>query len=57
MALFLDFVEDDLVNNAPKVEVAGSLRLGGGPLHAITWTEMIAFLRCLAGHVYEPNIA
>lgn len=27
------------------VEVAGSLRLGGGPLHAITWTEMIYFLR------------
>jgi hypothetical protein len=37
-----------------KVEVAGSLRLGGGPLHAITWTEMIYFLRCLARKIQKP---
>ncbi|CAK9043724.1 40S ribosomal protein S7 [Durusdinium trenchii] len=31
------------VNDA--VEVAGSLKLTGGPLHAITWMEMTTFLR------------
>ena len=27
-----------------QVEVAGSLKLGGAPLHAVTWTAMLAFL-------------
>ena len=45
---------DMLWPNMTKVEVAGSLRLGGGPLHAITWTEMIYFLRCLARKIQKP---
>ena len=30
-----------------QVEVAGSLKLGGAPLHAMTWTSMLDFVRCL----------
>lgn len=37
--------------------MAGSLKLTGGPLHAITWMEMTTFLRHLPWERFTDRIA